>query len=205
MGLCTRAVQISRELSVLSTGFVRQQTHHRAGLWHWRAWFVCGASWGEARRVNGHAIPWIDFNISNNTFPPGTTVSSLPLMWGPDVTSAIPRPFDVILCSDLIYGDTDLADLLLATIRALSHASTLVVFAHEARYAGNQGRYFLDMIAATHTVDVISYDVLDPIYRATNIHVHLLHPRLADVSDAADPGAATVAKPAGVCVQERHG
>ncbi|RHY27743.1 hypothetical protein DYB32_006559 [Aphanomyces invadans] len=160
---------------------------------------------GQQRRVWDCALVLSKFLANSAYFPPHAAGLDDTRRLYVDVTSAIPRPFDVILCSDLIYGDTDLADLLLATIRALSHASTLVVFAHEARYAGNQGRYFLDMIAATHTVDVISYDVLDPIYRATNIHVHLLHPRLADVSDAADPGAATVAKPAGVCVQERHG
>ncbi|RQM17468.1 hypothetical protein B5M09_007260 [Aphanomyces astaci] len=128
----------------------------------------------------------------------------MPLMWGPgtvnvvisfiiealrlavlmslyscnaDATTSIAGPFDVILCSDLIYGDTELADLLMATIRTLSHVNTLIVFAHEARYAGNQGRYFLDSMAKSHVVTNIPFDQLDPVYRSTNIHVHLIRSR----------------------------
>ncbi|KAF0691635.1 Aste57867_17165 [Aphanomyces stellatus] len=122
------------------------------------------------------AVPWIQVNITKNRLD--DTVRAAGLMWGPQAACITgDTPFDVILCSDLIYGDTELAQLLLQTIAALSHASTLVVFAHEARFAGNQGRYFLDTIASTHAVDVVPFDAQDPTYRSTNIHIHLLSPR----------------------------
>jgi predicted nicotinamide N-methyase len=82
--------------------------------------------------------------------------------------------FDILLCSDLIYGDIHLAETLSATLRALSHVSTVVIFVHEARFAGNQGQYFLDLMRSSHAIDEIAFDALDSTYRSSHIYVHIL-------------------------------
>ncbi|CAK4077144.1 unnamed protein product [Aphanomyces euteiches] len=121
------------------------------------------------------AVPWIQVNIAKNNL--SDTVEAMGLMWGPDSCTKAGGPFDIILCSDLIYGDTELALLLISTISQLSYPSTVVIFAHEARYAGNQGRFFLDEIASSHDVDPVPFDLLDTTYRSTNIFVHLIRQR----------------------------
>ncbi|OQR83674.1 hypothetical protein ACHHYP_14420 [Achlya hypogyna] len=120
------------------------------------------------------AVPWINVNIAKNGV--GAVARAQALMWGPQ-TDATLGTFDVILCSDLIYGDEELSAALVATIRGLAHATTLVVSAYEARLAGNQGSHFLQAIAATHSVEAVPFEALDPTYRSRNLHVQLLRPR----------------------------
>lgn len=130
------------------------------------------------------AVPWIRANIDANRagFGPDTTCAAHALMWGepeaPDeVESAAEDPFDVILCSDLVYGERSIAQKLVWTLRKLSHADTLVVSAHEARFAGDRGASFFELLAHEgFSVSSIPMDALDAVYRADGIHVHLISP-----------------------------
>ncbi|EQC31114.1 hypothetical protein SDRG_11299 [Saprolegnia diclina VS20] len=120
------------------------------------------------------ALPWINVNIAKNRVEHIARAETL--LWGPSPSASL-GAFDVILCSDLIYGDEELSQLLVATIRALSHATTVVVSAYEARAAGNQGAHFLAAIAASHDVERVPHDALDAVYQSANLHVQLLRPR----------------------------
>ncbi|OQR96701.1 hypothetical protein THRCLA_07195 [Thraustotheca clavata] len=117
------------------------------------------------------AIPWIEKNIEYNKVE--TIVRAQALMWGSPTGLG---SFDVILCSDLIYGDEELSTALMKTIEDLSHAKTQVISAYEARFAGNQGSHFLENMKKTYTIDMVPYENLDSTYRSTNIHVQILRP-----------------------------
>jgi len=136
------------------------------------------------------AVPWIRANIDANraSFGPGTSCVAQALMWGEpeaqdEAVSATEGPFDVILCSDLVYGERSIAQKLVWTLRALSHAQSLVVSVHEARFAGDRGTSFFELLASEgFSVSAVPMDALDAVYRADGIHVHLISPPAAPPS-----------------------
>src|SRR3546814_263741 len=62
--------------------------------------------------------------------------------WGETNEQQLQCPYDVILCSDLIYGDTRTSQLLADTLTTLVHLSpgVRVISCHERRWAGEIGR-----------------------------------------------------------------
>lgn len=124
------------------------------------------------------AVSWIQVNIDENRAGFTGNVSAEPLMWGEEPESAaLQQPFDVILCSDLVYGEPSISHKLVSTLHRLSHSTTLIVSAHEARFAGDRGASFFDRLRAERfAVEPVPMDALDAVYRAEGIHVHLIHP-----------------------------
>lgn len=133
------------------------------------------------------AVPWIRANIDANrtSFGPDTSCVAHALMWGEpeardEADGATEGPFDVILCSDLVYGERSIAQKLVWTLRALTHARSLVVSAHEARFAGDRGASFFELLASEgFSISAVPTDALDAVYRADGIHVHLISPPAA--------------------------
>ena len=86
-------------------------------------------------------------------------------------------PFDIILCSDLIYGDKKTSHLLSQCIKQLCGPSTLIICAYEQRFAGDQGVSFIQSLQESQfQVWNIAYEHLDNIYRAMNIQVCIISP-----------------------------
>ncbi|RQM16214.1 hypothetical protein DD237_003009 [Peronospora effusa] len=73
------------------------------------------------------AIPWIQANITQNQMLgliAGNVVAQ-GLMWGKQEALAL-QHFDIILCSDLVYGQRDISLMLVQTIVQLAHPNTLL-------------------------------------------------------------------------------
>ncbi|RLN98899.1 hypothetical protein BBJ28_00018969 [Nothophytophthora sp. Chile5] len=124
------------------------------------------------------AIPWIQANIDRNQTAGqiANTVCADALMWG-EQEHRDQRAFDVILCSDLVYGEPEISHKLAQTIASLSHADTLVVSAHEARFAGDRGQsFFASLRKQRFAVELVPRASLDVVYSADNILVHLIRP-----------------------------
>ena len=125
------------------------------------------------------AIAWIQVNIARNQTL-GCILSNVcaqALLWGDHKALDVYCSFDVILCSDLVYGHGDISQKLVQTIVQLSHPHTLIVSAHEARFAGDRGAAFFSLLSAQHfRVESVPRARLDGVYRATNMHVHLIRP-----------------------------
>ncbi|CAI5732932.1 unnamed protein product [Hyaloperonospora brassicae] len=96
------------------------------------------------------AIAWIQVNIARNQalgcIP--SNVCARALLWGDHKALGVYRSFDVVLCSDLVYGHGDVSQKLVQTIVQLSHPRTLIVSAHEARLAGDRGAAFFSLLSA---------------------------------------------------------
>lgn len=125
------------------------------------------------------ATPWIRANISLNrgAMRASTRCEARPLLWGEPVPAELSRAVDVVLCSDLVYGEPSIARKLVETLRSLTHGRSLVVSAHEARFAGDRGASFLDLLRADgFSISAVPADQLDQVYRAEGIHVHLISP-----------------------------
>ncbi|UIZ26670.1 hypothetical protein KXD40_001566 [Peronospora effusa] len=124
------------------------------------------------------AIPWIQANITQNQMLgliAGNVVAQ-GLMWGKQEALAL-QHFDIILCSDLVYGQRDISLMLVQTIVQLSHPNTLVIVAHEARFAGDRGHSFFALLCKHHfQVDQVPREHLDVVYNAINMHLHLIRP-----------------------------
>ncbi|RLN11002.1 hypothetical protein BBJ28_00019077 [Nothophytophthora sp. Chile5] len=117
------------------------------------------------------AIPWIQANIDRNQTAGqiSNTVCADALMWG-EQEQHDQRAFDVILCSDLVYGEPETSHKLAQTIASLSHADTLVVSAHEARFAGDRGQSFFSFLRKQRfAVELVPRASLDVVYSADNI------------------------------------
>lgn len=96
-------------------------------------------------------------------------------MWGEQDSETQHEPFDVILCSDLVYGEPSIAQKLVWTISHLSHANTRVVSSHEARFAGDRGAsFFASLQQQGFRIQEIEQQTLDPVYQAANMHVHII-------------------------------
>ncbi|KAE9250039.1 hypothetical protein PF004_g3133 [Phytophthora fragariae] len=124
------------------------------------------------------AIPWIKANIERNQTLGciSDNVRAEALMWGENAPLESLQ-FDVILCSDLVYGEHNISQKLVQTIVQLSHSDTLVISAHEARFAGDRGGSFFSLLSEQHfKVEQVPRDRLDAVYSAANMHVHLLRP-----------------------------
>ncbi|KAG6618696.1 uncharacterized protein IUM83_01502 [Phytophthora cinnamomi] len=126
----------------------------------------------------GMAIPWIRTNIERNQALGciSGNVRAEALMWGENAPLES-HQFDVILCSDLVYGERTISQKLVQTIAQLSHPDTLIISAHEARFAGDRGGSFFELLSEKH-FDVVQVprERLDAVYSAANMHVHLLRP-----------------------------
>ncbi|KAL7680940.1 putative lysine methyltransferase, S-adenosyl-L-methionine-dependent methyltransferase [Plasmopara halstedii] len=124
------------------------------------------------------AVPWIQANIERN-YALGCIagrVCAQGLMWGENHDNKL-HSFDIILCSDLIYGHRDIAKRLVQTIVQLSHADTLIVSAHEARFAGDRGLSFFELLSEKHfTINHVPSEHLDAVYSASNIYINLIRP-----------------------------
>ncbi|RMX62165.1 hypothetical protein DD238_003602 [Peronospora effusa] len=109
------------------------------------------------------AIPWIQANIEQNQMLgliAGNVVAQ-GLMWGKQEALAL-QHFDIILCSDLVYGQRDISLMLVQTIVQLAHPNTLVIVAHEARFAGDRGHSFFALLCKHHfQVDQVPREHLD--------------------------------------------
>ncbi|KAL4151524.1 hypothetical protein PRNP1_008466 [Phytophthora ramorum] len=124
------------------------------------------------------AIPWIQANIELNQTRNyiSSDVRAESLMWGENESLEM-HQFDVILCSDLVYGERSISQKLVQTIVQLSHPKTLVVSAHEARFAGDRGKSFFTLLSEQHfRVEQVPRERLDAVYSAGNMHVHLIRP-----------------------------
>ncbi|KAL3659971.1 hypothetical protein V7S43_014897 [Phytophthora oleae] len=124
------------------------------------------------------AVPWIQTNIKRNQALGyiSVPVHARGLMWGEnDELESL--QFDVILCSDLVYGHRDISQKLVETIMQLSHPNTLIVSAHEARFAGDRGESFFELLTERQfQVEQVPRERLDAVYNAANMHVHLIRP-----------------------------
>uniref|UniRef100_H3H395 Methyltransferase domain-containing protein n=1 Tax=Phytophthora ramorum TaxID=164328 RepID=H3H395_PHYRM len=124
------------------------------------------------------AIPWIQANIELNQTRNyiSSDVRAESLMWGENEALEM-HQFDVILCSDLVYGERSISQKLVQTIVQLSHPKTLVVSAHEARFAGDRGESFFTLLSEQHfRVEQVPRERLDAVYSAANMHVHMIRP-----------------------------
>ncbi|RLN62421.1 hypothetical protein BBJ29_004703 [Phytophthora kernoviae] len=124
------------------------------------------------------AILWIQTNIQRNQTLNciSDNVRSTSLMWGEQEKQDLGQ-FDVILCSDLVYGELEISRKLVQTIASLSHSGTLVVSAHEARFAGDRGESFFNLLSEQNfAVEKVPRTRLDVVYSAVNMHVHLIRP-----------------------------
>ena len=130
------------------------------------------------------AVPWIQANIEQNQLLGliAGKVCAQGLMWGEQQT--LPwQPFDLILCSDLVYGHRDVSLMLVQTIVQLSHRATVVVFAHEARFAGDRGQSVFALLREhNYQVDPVPRALLDVAYSAENLHLHLIRPSPAQTN-----------------------
>ncbi|POM66806.1 Hypothetical protein PHPALM_17273 [Phytophthora palmivora] len=97
------------------------------------------------------AVPWIEANIKRNQTLGciSSSVHAQGLMWG-EQDELESHQFDVILCSDLVYGHRDISHKLVQTIVQLSHPNTLIISAHEARFAGDRGESFFALLSEQH-------------------------------------------------------
>ncbi|EEY68254.1 uncharacterized protein PITG_04675 [Phytophthora infestans T30-4] len=126
------------------------------------------------------AVSWIQANIERNQTLGciSGNIRAQELMWGEDDDLESHR-FDVILCSDLVYGHRDISQKLVQTIVNLSHPDTLIVSAHEARFAGDRGESFFVLLSEQQfQIEQVSRERLDAVYSAANMHVHLIRPPL---------------------------
>ncbi|KAG1690206.1 hypothetical protein DVH05_028279 [Phytophthora capsici] len=124
------------------------------------------------------AVPWIQTNIERNETLGyiSVPVRAQGLMWG-EKDELESLQFDVILCSDLVYGHRDISQKLVETIMQLSHSNTLIVSAHEARFAGDRGESFFELLSERQfQVEQVPRERLDSVYNAANMHVHLIRP-----------------------------
>ncbi|CAI5743040.1 unnamed protein product [Peronospora destructor] len=124
------------------------------------------------------AVPWIQANIEQNQMLGliAGNVCAQGLMWG-DQEALELQHFDLILCSDLVYGHRDVSLMLVQTIVQLSHPNTLVLSAHEARFAGDRGNSFFALLCKHNfQVDQVPREHLDVVYNAVNMHLHLIRP-----------------------------
>ncbi|KAI9907064.1 hypothetical protein PsorP6_003428 [Peronosclerospora sorghi] len=122
------------------------------------------------------SIPWIQVNIDRNQALHyiSDNIHAKGLMWG---EQHVLLPFDVILCSDLLYGHLDISEKLVQTIVQLSHPNTLIISSHEARFAGDKGESFFDLFSKINfQVDQVPREYLDIVYSAANIHVYFIRP-----------------------------
>jgi predicted nicotinamide N-methyase len=102
-------------------------------------------------------------------------------MWGQQEALEL-HQFDVILCSDLVYGEREISRKLVQTIAQLSHPDTLVISAHEARFAGDRGASFFELLEAQHfKAEQVPRESLDSVYSAANMLVSLIRPPQIDV------------------------
>ncbi|TDH73155.1 uncharacterized protein CCR75_009135 [Bremia lactucae] len=124
------------------------------------------------------AVPWIQANIKRNQdlgciFG---NVLAQALMWGEN-DAIQSHLFDVILCSDLIYGHRDISLKLVQSIIQMSKSDTLIISAHEARFAGDRGESFFALLSdKKFLVDHVPRERLDAMYNAENMHIHLISP-----------------------------
>lgn len=126
------------------------------------------------------AVSWIQANIERNQTLGciSGNIRAQGLMWGED-DDLESHQFDVILCSDLVYGHRDISQKLVQTIVHLSHPDTLIVSAHEARFAGDRGESFFALLSEQQfQIEQVSRERLDAVYSAANMHVHLIRPPL---------------------------
>ena len=85
------------------------------------------------------------------------------------------QTFDIILCSDLVYGDSKSAGLLVHVLQTLGHADTVIVSAHECRYAGDQGEAFFSFLQQTgFRVQSVPHEMHHPEYQCPNIHINII-------------------------------
>ncbi|CAI5711671.1 unnamed protein product [Peronospora effusa] len=71
----------------------------------------------------------------------------------------------------------DISLMLVQTIVQLAHPNTLVIVAHEARFAGDRGHSFFALLCKHHfQVDQVPREHLDVVYNAINMHLHLIRP-----------------------------
>lgn len=76
-----------------------------------------------------------------------------------------------------MYGERKISEKLVQTIAKLSHPDTLVISAHEARFAGDRGGSFFELLSEQNfEVEQVPRDRLDAVYSAANMHVYLLRP-----------------------------
>lgn len=118
------------------------------------------------------ALPSIRANIALNESVLAGSVQAEALLWG---ETQLGQTFDIILCSDLIYGDPESSELLLRTLSQLSHKETMIISVHEARFAGDKGQSFFDALPrygfSSQRVDASN---LDQEYQCENIHVDII-------------------------------
>lgn len=95
------------------------------------------------------------------------------LPWGTDVSRLRP-PFDLILCSDVLYQAEALQPLL-STLRALSDGATRVLLSNEHRPALPFPRAAFE--AAGLAVEEVPPGELHPDWRADDIQVYALRLR----------------------------
>lgn len=97
-------------------------------------------------------------------------LEAMPLMWSKSLNWG--KQYDLILCSDLIYGDVASSELLIHTIDELCHPQSLVLMVFETRIAGDQGRSFFEGLDArgfiAHHVELAA---CKNVYQSRNIHV----------------------------------
>ncbi len=108
-------------------------------------------------------------------------------------------PVDIILCSDLIYGDAGSSQLLLESIYDLvsqrrqygvcsyimrwfdDHQGSpgcIVIFCYEARWSGDRGASFFRTLARSdirHSLRRVTSEEMHREYQDENIHIYLLH------------------------------
>ena len=99
-------------------------------------------------------------------------VEAKPLLWSKSLNWE--KKYDVILCSDLIYGDVETSTLLVQTIDQLCHPASVILLVFETRVAGDQGHSFFRCLDAmgfiAHKVDRLAAETGG--FQSRNIHTY---------------------------------
>jgi len=100
------------------------------------------------------------------------------LDWGKSLSEYdwLEFPYNMILCSDLIYYP-HLVEPLVTTLNDLCKPETTIVFSTETHVA-HTTNVFLSLIEQTFTVEKIPQDDMDPIYRADDISIFYLRKKI---------------------------
>jgi predicted nicotinamide N-methyase len=95
------------------------------------------------------------------------------LLWGDGVREAGSPSFDLVLCSDLIYGDEEPARKLVRSFELITGPNTVILSMHERRIHGDQGGSFFAALSKSDLFDV-----------TTNIHLPYLQGVTSEIAEA---------------------
>lgn len=114
-----------------------------------------------------HQVALMEENIALNGF---TQARAMPLAWGVlDNLSALGAPFDLVLCSDVLFSSEG-TGLLVDTLCSVCSEHTLLLASNEHRWTG-AGAFYDLLRARGFRVDRVDNQSLDAVFRGPDFHV----------------------------------